>query len=337
MINPDEKVKNLLSKFTNLNKFIVTGRKYYKPSDKSIFLTGATWLQIYKAISLYPNAKGFFGDKRDEIFNLSKNDYSENNIPHIMTSSSVMTILSTWTYTKGVYKIDKELQRELSKSEYKGNLDVEMFERLPEYAICIQLEEEIELKHHNGYDLRFDTFWVTLTSDNNGFKLLLATVYDYNMNSFNHIYIPLNENIGIDSFEFDNNNELYMEAKMVEGKYVSNVRQILPYILYIVSEGADISNENQEYFTPKQINEIQRKGELKLFVADKVTVYNVGNKIGEKIRKYYKDLSSNGGTVRPHIRRGHWHTYLTGSRSGKRERVLKWLFPMFINEDKVEA
>ena len=42
-----------------------------------------------------------------------------------------------------------------------------------------------------------------------------------------------------------------------------------------------------------------------------------------------KSLSTRGGTVRPHWRKGHWHTVLTGS--GRKERRLRWFQPVYVN------
>lgn len=38
---------------------------------------------------------------------------------------------------------------------------------------------------------------------------------------------------------------------------------------------------------------------------------------------------SKGGTVRPHWRKGHWHTVLTGA--GRKERRLRWFQPVYVN------
>lgn len=49
-------------------------------------------------------------------------------------------------------------------------------------------------------------------------------------------------------------------------------------------------------------------------------------------RKEYlktQSLSSKGGTVRPHWRKGHWHTVLTGA--GRKERRLRWFQPVYVN------
>ncbi len=47
-------------------------------------------------------------------------------------------------------------------------------------------------------------------------------------------------------------------------------------------------------------------------------------------------MNAGGGGVecspkRPHARRGHWHNYWTGPRSGERKLVLRWVEPMFIH------
>ncbi len=43
--------------------------------------------------------------------------------------------------------------------------------------------------------------------------------------------------------------------------------------------------------------------------------------------------SGEGRTMRPHVRRAHWHTFLTGPRSGEQTPILKWLPPIPINVD----
>lgn len=42
-----------------------------------------------------------------------------------------------------------------------------------------------------------------------------------------------------------------------------------------------------------------------------------------------RSLLTKGGTVRPHWRKGHWHTVLTGA--GRKERRLRWFQPVYVN------
>jgi hypothetical protein len=67
-------------------------------------------------------------------------------------------------------------------------------------------------------------------------------------------------------------------------------------------------------------------------------VFDVGWRVGEALRQARASKSSGtdlGGGLRAHVRRGHWHTYLYGSRaSEERERRLKWVHPTIVNRDQ---
>ncbi|MCS7062567.1 MAG: hypothetical protein NZM04_00720 [Methylacidiphilales bacterium] len=63
----------------------------------------------------------------------------------------------------------------------------------------------------------------------------------------------------------------------------------------------------------------------RLYVPPQETIWNVGYRLGSKIKaarsRYYKELEQNktGRRLPPHIRKSHWHTYLVGKgRTGKR-------------------
>jgi hypothetical protein len=67
--------------------------------------------------------------------------------------------------------------------------------------------------------------------------------------------------------------------------------------------------------------------------SNKRTVLPV-NLLGRKyllLKESYKaqQTAPKGGTVRPHWRKGHWHTVLTGA--GRKERKLRWFQPVYVN------
>ncbi len=45
---------------------------------------------------------------------------------------------------------------------------------------------------------------------------------------------------------------------------------------------------------------------------------------------------SEGTTVRPHVRRAHWHSYWRG-KLGDRRRILGWISPLLINGDEAAS
>jgi len=65
------------------------------------------------------------------------------------------------------------------------------------------------------------------------------------------------------------------------------------------------------------------------------TWYEAGFRFGAEIRAYERYMSERkphqGGTVRPHVRRAHWHHYWTGPRDGERKLVLKWVPQSLVN------
>ena len=86
-------------------------------------------------------------------------------------------------------------------------------------------------------------------------------------------------------------------------------------------------------YTPVEENNRSTKRERRRSAA---TITEVGFHIGSELREYKRRASSSqhlGGTVRPHMRRAHWHRFWTGPRDGERKLVLKWLAPIFVNPD----
>ena len=79
-----------------------------------------------------------------------------------------------------------------------------------------------------------------------------------------------------------------------------------------------------------------------MFPPEQVNLMRVGQDFGDEIRKFYREypvgktvtLQSNSNrTVRPHIRRGHWHLYWFGNRSQPDLMCTKllWISPTFVH------
>lgn len=67
-----------------------------------------------------------------------------------------------------------------------------------------------------------------------------------------------------------------------------------------------------------------------------VRKWDAGYYIGDALRKNsgghppYEKQPPQGGTKRPHMRRGHWHHFWRG-KSDQKELVLHWVLPIFVN------
>ena len=95
-------------------------------------------------------------------------------------------------------------------------------------------------------------------------------------------------------------------------------------VAYICSKNADIIS----HVSSKQ------KRSSRSSSRRRPTWSKVGYRIGNQLRAYNQLHSEQGsqhanGSVRPHVRRAHWHHYWVGPSSDRR-LVLKWLAPIFV-------
>lgn len=119
---------------------------------------------------------------------------------------------------------------------------------------------------------------------------------------------------------------------------ISNMRSILSAIqllLYLVSEGADMEDED----TGLRVVRHPPKDSKPVDKASTIAVKHVGVRIGAALRRtaatapHCGGNTGTGGTVRPHMRRGHWHHYWTGSKADRR-LVLKWTAPTMVHPEQ---
>ena len=102
-------------------------------------------------------------------------------------------------------------------------------------------------------------------------------------------------------------------------------------VAYICSLNADIA----ESYAPRK--NLRRNNAKRRSMAE---WHEVGYRIGSELRAYRRCESETrehqGGTVRPHMRRAHWHHYWTGPRKGDRKLILKWLAPTMVGVGEIE-
>lgn len=95
-------------------------------------------------------------------------------------------------------------------------------------------------------------------------------------------------------------------------------------VAYLCSINADIVPSYKPQSNVRRNNAKRRS---------QATWHEVGYQIGSELRAYNHSVShgENGGySVRPHMRRAHWHHFWTGPRLGNRKLVLKWLAPTMV-------
>jgi len=100
---------------------------------------------------------------------------------------------------------------------------------------------------------------------------------------------------------------------------------VLNGVAYVCSTNADIvpSYKPQKGLKP---NKAKKRSQA--------IWYDVGYRIGAELRSYNRTKKDKqphmGGTVRPHMRRAHWHHYWIGPKAGPRKLILKWIPPTMV-------
>lgn len=99
-------------------------------------------------------------------------------------------------------------------------------------------------------------------------------------------------------------------------------------IAYLLTETPDVESCMTDS-APSIVR--HRKKPDTIFAPEKPKFMMLGKEFGDAIRQYNAYVSSSSdpkGTVKPHIRRAHWDTLLTGK--GRIESEVKWVPPIFV-------
>jgi len=106
---------------------------------------------------------------------------------------------------------------------------------------------------------------------------------------------------------------------------------ILPYILYLCSQNAEIAQEptSRRIYKPWKLSPKHKYREVKQMQC--------ATKDGMKIRNFKKmqaerKLNGKGSMKAPHMRRAHYHRYWVGSGENRHIEI-KWVAPTYIHED----
>ena len=112
------------------------------------------------------------------------------------------------------------------------------------------------------------------------------------------------------------------------------VSPILSLLLYICSATKDIRDSAGGLRQPRNPRLKKVKGGMKMFPAEKPTIWETGYRMGAAFAKAKSSTETgesrpHGGPV-PHIRRAHWHSFWHGPKSEpeKRSIEVKWLPPI---------
>ncbi|MDD2162540.1 hypothetical protein N1078_18430 [Pseudomonas sp. MIL19] len=259
---------------------------------------------------------------------------------HLFDSSKgigVLAALGTWRYSQGIYRFDPDLLSALTATELSGDLPCELFQRLPEWCVYV------ETPGLSWLESPLHGFWAHMEWDVNHQRKELRFVLN---TEDGLIAQPLHlgkwsvETAISKTMDFAGENdissglsELFGLDLPLDNILAVELKPLIAILLYLCSEEPEIDPLRMPQASPtKTVFKKGKKGPY-LFTPDKPRVLRVGDKAGRLLRIAAQDQDS-GRTVKSHLRRGHWHGFWTGPRSGQRRFVYHWIAPLVVEGRK---
>ena len=252
------------------------------------------------------------------------------------------TMFSTWRITQGIYRFDETLYSELIQTKISGEIPADVLLHLPEWCIYIETPGMKTPRDGNIYGA-----WARIDLTSDGY-LVLVIMLDSDLQNTT-IFSTQKFMISRGSIEESIRATLdiwFTELKEDEKQDIvanstSWAHPIINLLLYLCS-GADYGEGS-----PRNPVPVRTKRGPRIFAANKLTTWNVGVRMGAALRAAYAAREpAEGGdgdgmrSVRPHIRRAHWHGFRSGPRLGAdgepipakdRPVDLRWLPPIPVN------
>lgn len=253
--------------------------------------------------------------------------------------------LAAWRQSKEVYTFDHDLAEALYAQADDVKIPCQILMQLPFYCIYIDSGKYRFFCHlenddrDNHWELRF----VRIRQDGSITASYLH-LGDYTVGE--SIMAGVDESAyqkeRIQNDETASKFMEYAETHPQQTDYEDVLNQtvlseMLQLALYICTDNADVQQQEENKRTYRKTD----KGPIKDKYRE-IRKWETGYYVGAVLRRN-PSFSDNqekrphqGGTKRPHMRRGHWHHFWKG-KEGNRELVLHWVLPIFVRGDATDG
>lgn len=279
--------------------------------------------QADKVLDVVPELQGV--DDIDRAADLVKEYTNMKDNMNAYAYAYAYVMSNHWRQTKLIYEFDKTLVEELN-AQTDLAVASEMLKRLPfecAYIMTPNLfsynDEPVDgfmcLKRHDVLQILFVAWNKKDGTTNEGLL-----------------------DIHLDAKTLEESDKLSQEASVRRGLISEHAPSthtgngIIQLLLYLCAANADIKERRPSTTTAKKTSKTTDKRPVRH--------WDVGVRVGATIkrnRSYTVRTTQSAdhkqhARPRPHLRRGHWAHFWTGKRdSADRERVLKWIEPVYIN------
>ena len=255
--------------------------------------------------------------------------------PHIIAG------LAAWRPTQGVYRFHPTLLEELWRTPVTGDLPGELFRNLPEWCVYIEAPGR-----DAGPGMPMHGFFAHLAPGEGGAEtlellfdlrapmpMLAPTRVHLHGTVQDSVYVTARSRMDPDLADAVSD----LVDELVRG-YIEPLSSVLSVLLYLCSEAPELRDAEgrRDAPAPPKPKRPRRRGQVERFAAASApTVWETAFELGDRLEAAQGAAESDGGesgrTVRPHVRRAHWHAYWRGPVDGPRQRSLKWISPLLIN------
>lgn len=235
---------------------------------------------------------------------------------------STLHAIACWLPGRTVIELDRGLLSELAQTPVQGEIPAEVFLALPGYGVYIDLQ---------GADfpqLDFPVLgaFVHLDSPDGAGDATLHAVFDTGDFGGPDNMVPVGIRLG---GSIEEGLRPIMAHSDSEGM-AHAIAPLISVVLYVCSQNADWEREGEK---PQRAGakEVRRAAHPQKAGAN---TWVLGRRLGAALRRAEEDAAGppTGRTVRPHVRRGHWHLYWTGK--GRQIPVVRYLPPTVVAQDR---
>lgn len=248
-------------------------------------------------------------------------------------STWLMTVASMylWRMSKGVYRFAPEVYAALIAQPIDGEIPVEFFHRLPEWAVYIETPGyAFDGSEIDGFVAHLDYSLMEHATD---LQLLL---FKRGVPEKRPVALPLRGGTlddalrRLDKYDAEELGRVGKKSERLAATMHRDFAPLLQLVLYLCSDEPDMPRVQHPRERMRASGAVDAPREPR--------IWDVGVRIGAAIRGYAvaQPSGSDAGThasPRPHMRRAHWHHFWTGPMDGERKLALRWLPPIPVGVD----
>lgn len=256
-------------------------------------------------------------------------------------------VIRLWDANRMIYRVDPTLADELLESDLGAAFPSDVFRRVPHPDPCLVFATPISTPHPGGGIAEYTMAFITGSRPTNdgsavcplhhpettALSVLLAGQCVEVNGSREHIMTTVLIDLDNDRVTISGIIELILDQWTgdVIGRRAQMepvLQRVVPTLVYVCSETPDL--RPMPVATPAAARPTRS--------ATSAQVMELGWRVGKALLAWRRTHDANDGDgvgagVRPHIRRGHLHTYWTGPLDGPRRAVVRWLLPIRVNMD----